>query len=170
MVKHSKSPIFSSIARVQSRLVESPSYFPLVSFVSFGLFLLCSTYVIPAVSMRIFSLAQRPVVAAEPAIEGPIYISVAPNKERVIATVNDRNFDLDPKNMDEEMNRLISFLQEKTKEQMIKVGLELQIAPARTEAVLAVDSRLKYVHVQPIIAALAMAKIHRYGFETIILE
>ncbi|MGE0171592.1 MAG: hypothetical protein AB7T49_02355 [Oligoflexales bacterium] len=171
MVKHSKSPVFASATRMQSRLSVSPSCFPLVSAISFGLFVLCCTYVLPSVTYKMYSMADRPVVAAKPTPEGPIYISLAPYKDKVVVTVNQKNFHMNSeKATSKDMEQLVSFLKEKTREQMIKVGLELQIDPQRTEAVLAVDRRLKYIHVQPIIAALAQAKIYRYGFETIILE
>ena len=61
---------------------------------------------------------------------------------------------------------LTRYLKGRVKKQIMNAGRTLSANTVQTTAVLAVDVELKYIHVRPVLHALAQARISHYGFET----
>ncbi len=64
------------------------------------------------------------------------------------------------------MRPFIKYLDERVREIAFKTTLDMEVDRDRIRAVLAIDQKLKYFHVRPLLYALAEAKISHYGFET----
>ena len=153
---------------VRSRLQESSSWFPYPCLFSFGLVLLFSGHILTGINPRIGSPADVLPFKSETAKEGAIWLSISVHKGLVVVSTDDRHiFSWDERDRDLGMvDSLVKHLRNRIVEITLSASLAKEISHTESLVVLAVDQSLKYLHIQPVLTALAQAGISEYAFET----
>ncbi|MBF0443140.1 MAG: hypothetical protein HQK54_14625 [Oligoflexales bacterium] len=154
------------------RLEDQVLWFPLPALIAFGLVLLLIGHLLPVVNPRIGSMANIINFKTERQKEGSMWLGIYPKGDQLVITTSDRkrfNFPLEIKEIDQ-LSKFDSYLKERTKKVALTLSLSKNISLTETTFVLAVDERLKYIHIKPIINLLAKNKITKYGFETQIVK
>ncbi|MES2744866.1 MAG: hypothetical protein V4655_05540, partial [Bdellovibrionota bacterium] len=97
-----------------------------------------------------------------------IWMSVTQNNNKLLIITDDhQRFTIPVLAPDlDAMRPFIKYLDERVREIAFKTTLDMEVDRDRIRAVLAIDQKLKYFHVRPLLYALAEAKISHYGFET----
>ena len=153
---------------IQERLKEPVMWFPLPALVAFGLILVLRGQVFADLNYR---FGQSPDVIQLPSAkqEGHgIWLSIRKQGDKLTVTTDDKRqfaLPLEPKRP-EELELFVHYLRERGLKNSLKTGLSLRLEKESNRAVLAIDQGLNYIHVRPILFALAEAGIGRYGFET----
>ena len=150
------------------RLHKPHSWAMIPAFLSFILVLILIGHLLPSTNPRLGNLAKiLPLVTAKQK-DGSLWISIFPKDNDIVVLTSDRKKFIWPKHQPptESLKPFQAYLGEKVQRESISAGLSLQTNLTRSSVVLAVDQRLKYAHILPIIYALAQAGISKYGFET----
>ena len=150
------------------RLKEGYSWTLVPSLLSFSLVLILIGHLLPSLNPRLGNLSKTLPLATSPQQDGSMWISIFPWQDNIVVMTSDRKKFIWPKKRptQESLHPFQVYLSERVQRESVAAGLSLQTNMARTSVVLAVDQRLKYAHILPIIYALAHAGISRYGFET----
>lgn len=158
----------SAVTRMRERLCKNNDWYPIPSLLSVGLVLLLCGQIIPDLNPRLGSFANIIQYPSERENEGAIWIGIFPEKDKIVVTTADKKRFSWPLalNSKEDILPFEIYLRGRVKKEIHKAALSLQTNLTKISAVLAVDQRLKYYHLRPIIYALAQAKITHYGFET----
>ena len=104
--------------------------------------------------------------------DGSIWLGVYEQNNRVVIVTADRKkFSWEANAVDTEtFAPLIKYLRRKTIKEAKSTALKMESSLTRSTAILAIDQRLRYSHIKPILYALSEAKISQYGFETRIIH
>ena len=153
---------------VRERLQESKSWFPYPCLFSFGLVLLFSGHILLGINPRIGNPADVLPFKSTKAKEGAIWLSVSLQKGRVMVSTDNRHvFSWNEQDRNLQIIKpLVSHLRDRIVQITLSASLAKEISHTESLVVLAVDQSLKYLHIQPILAALAQAGISDYAFET----
>lgn len=160
-----------SIDSFRQRLHEDWLWFPLPAFISFGLLVVLTSQLLPGLNPRLGNPARLLEFDAQPEHEGSIWMSISldsRNNQLVIST-SDRKvfrFSSDVRTM-EDFAPLVETLQHQVHERLASAALARHLTTIEITAVLAVDERVKFGLIRPVINALALAGITDYAFETV---
>lgn len=160
--------LLKHLEQAKARLQETCSWFPYPGLFSFGLALLFSGHVLLGINPRIGNPADVLPFETEIAKEGAIWLSISLQKDKVVVSTDDRHI-FSWNERDRDLN-MIAPLTKHLKNKLVQITLSASLAKeiSQTESlvVLAVDQSLKYLHIQPVLIALAQAGISDYAFET----
>lgn len=161
-----------AIYALKERMHDPILWFPFPALIAFGLIIILRGHLLTGLNPRLGARVDVLEYAARPFQDGGIWLGVYPDLDKVVVVTSDRkkfSWPLESSSM-EDMMPLINYLKERTKKEAYSTAIKLESNQTRTTAVLAVDQRLKYLHLRPVIYALAEAKIAKYGFETRMLQ
>lgn len=168
----SDRPWVIALSKLKERLEEPVQWYPFPAMIGFMLVLILGGHLLPGLNPRLGARVEVVPMKAPRHADGEIWLGVYQEKDRVIVVTSDRQkFSWSAKDLDRSATRpLVKYLISKTKSEAFSMGLKLESSLVKTTAVIAVDQRLKYLQLKPIIFALSEAKITRYGFETRIIN
>ncbi len=156
------------LQRTRERLTEPLLWFPFPALIAFGLVIVLRGQLLTGFNYRLGTRADVVHYNAETLSAPGIWISIYQDHDNLVLVTDDHNrfeWPLGAKDM-KALKPFINYLRKRTEEAAFKMSLALEVEKNRTRAVLAVDQKLKYIHIRPILFALAEAKISNYGFET----
>jgi hypothetical protein len=160
------------ITRSKERLLEPLLWFPFPALIGFGLVIILRGQLLTGFNHRLGTRADVVHLKAESLTAPGIWLSIYQEKDKLVLLTDDHNrfeWPLNAKDMSA-LKPFIAYLNKRTLEAAFKQTLSLEVEKDRTRAVLAVDQKLKYIHIRPILFALVEAKISNYGFETRIVN
>ena len=152
----------------KSRLGESLGWFPYPFLIPVGLAVLVFVKSMIGVNHRYGNPADILSFDAQPAADGSIWISVTPIGREIVVTTADRQVFRWPQQLkgDQDLAPFVEYLKAKVSNEAESSALSKTASKYQTTAIIAADQRLKYLHLKPIIYALADARIRSYAFET----
>ncbi|MBC7661741.1 MAG: hypothetical protein H7249_18765 [Chitinophagaceae bacterium] len=156
------------IRRTRERLSEPLLWFPFPALIAFGLVIVLRGQLLSGFNHRLGTQADVVHLMATPLDNTGIWISVYQDKDQLVVVTDDHSrfsWPLGTRDM-KDLKPFIAYLNKRTEATAFKTTLALETEKNRTRAVLAVDQKLKYIHIRPILFALVEAKISNYGFET----
>ena len=161
----------SAIASAKERLMESVSWFPYPSLFTFGIIIILSGHISLGINPRLGNPSEIMPYDSEPLNEGAIWMSVSIQDDEVVVTTDDRKVITWKSNSKDShtIKELENHLQERMTQITLSTSLAKEINHIESLVVLSVDQRVKYLHVKPILLALAKVGISEYGFETRLL-
>lgn len=162
------SRIERSFQRQKERFQSSQGFSLTVLFLPFLGALVLSLFVGLETSMRLQGGSEPFEYASEPVNDHELWLSIGLVDESVVVRTADNGFFVWPTKGPSQGDyaKLENHLQQWTKKHLTNVVRSGQIDSYTNTAALAIDQRLNYHHVRPVIYALASAGISRYGFET----
>jgi hypothetical protein len=159
--------ILRGLERLETRLKTPLDFYPFPVLIAVGMITLTMCYTFSVLNPRLESRAQVVKHKATGTRESSLWMSIYPENNQVYVRLSGQTFALPSGGQGRnQLAEFIKFLKHKVHEQTVIAGLSLEIPVYRTEAILAVDETLQYHHIEPVIYALAEAKIRSYGFET----
>jgi biopolymer transport protein ExbD len=105
---------------------------------------------------------------SQPQSDTAIWLSITPIDEKVVVTTNDRSVFTWPQNAatDTDTKELTKWLSQQVQTEIASTALAGMARSTQTKVMISADQHLKFLHVKPVLYALASAGITRYGFET----
>ena len=156
------------LQRMRERLSEPILWFPFPALIGFGLVIILRGHLLGGFNYRLGTRADVVHLQAEP-LRGPgIWLSIYQDKDKLVLLTDDHNrfeWPLGVRDM-KALKPLITYLNQRSREEAFKATLSMEADADRIRAILAVDQELKYIHIRPVLFALVEAKISNYGFET----
>jgi hypothetical protein len=153
---------------VRDRLDENLHWFPVPALLAFGLVLLLTGHILFGTNPRAGNPANIISFPSEPRPDAAIWMSVTPIGDEIVVTTGDRQvfkWRQQVRNA-QELGFFVKYLKERVANEIEAAALAKRALKSQTTAVIAADQRLKYLHIRPIIYALAEAGISQYAFET----
>jgi hypothetical protein len=155
-------------AAVKNRLREPMFWFPFPLLISFMLVLLLTSHVLFGTNPRTGQPADVLSFPAKPARDSAIWFSVTPIGGDVVVATNQREVfrwrqdahDLAP------LKDFVAYLRRRVETEVEAAVLQKAAGENQANVVIAADQRLKFLHMRPILHALAEAGIAHYSFET----
>lgn len=150
------------------RLSDRFSLFPYPALISFALVLWLTGFILPKINPRTGQIASSVQLNASEQTEGMIWFAVKIiDNETVVQTHDNRIFRWSRTSLTrEDLKPFRQYLKEQVRKRIFLSALAKNARLAEITAVISADQNLRYIHLKPIINALAEAKITRYGFET----
>tara|TARA_B100000902_G_scaffold278062_1_gene263887 strand:+ start:82 stop:615 length:534 start_codon:yes stop_codon:yes gene_type:complete len=157
---------------VKERLREPIGWYPFPALIAFGLVLILSGHLIPGLNPRLGSRANTINMEAPLEKEGSIWFGIYQDKGDIIVMTSDRKRFRWPKNTtsSKDIRPFTRYLKNRVARDSLRMSLRMEANLTQVTAVLAIDEKLKYIHLTPILYALAEARINKYGFETKVLR
>jgi hypothetical protein len=154
--------------RVTTRLRQPDSWYPLPLLISFGLVLLFTNHVVLGPNPRIGSPADTIIYPSKEHHAAGIWLSVASASGNIVVTAEGHKAFSWPLNISDmqPLQGLVEYLKATTREFVYSAAISGRVYGDQSLVILAVDQHLNFVHIRPILYALAEAKIARYAFET----
>jgi hypothetical protein len=150
------------------RLREPMWWFPLPLFISASLVMILTAHVISGTNPRTGNPADIITFPSEPRKDSALWMTITQMDEEIVVTTGDRRvfrWHQQVKTM-EELAPFIKYLKERVAGEIESAALMKRAFTTQTSAVIAADQRLKFLHVRPLLYALAAAGISQYAFET----
>jgi hypothetical protein len=157
---------------LKERLQEPILWFPFPALIAFGLVIILRGHLLTGLNPRLGARVDVIQYDAKNLPDGGIWLGVFQDGKQVLVVTSDRRrftWPIDSTNM-KDVEPLVSYLRNRVKKEAYSTAIKLESNLTRTTAVLAVDQKLKYIHLRPVIYALAEARIAKYGFETRVLK
>jgi len=157
-------------SQTKDRLKNPSLWFPYPVLISFVLAVVLAGYSLPNLNIYFgqpSSLIQQDIVDNKTP-SGSIWITASVIDNELIITTFDRKifkWNREIKNITD-IENFISYLKTEVERRSIQAGLAAGIHPGEVEVTIAADRGLKFLHIRPIINALAEAGISAYSFET----
>lgn len=154
--------------QVKNRLREPIWWFPYPLLISFGLVTLLTSHSLFGTNPRVGNPADIIVFPGETQKDSALWMSVTPIGEDVVVTTGNRvifRWRQDIKDL-KPLEPFIVHLKQQVAEEIETAVITQEARVSQATAVIAADQSLKYLHIRPIIHALAEAGISRYAFET----
>lgn len=157
-----------SIIDAQERLREPGTWYPFAGIISVALVLILIGHLFPGLNPRKNNLADVIAFSAPKEHEGHIWIGVFPEADRIVAVTSDHRKFSWPRGHATSSDTAVfrEYLKERVAKEIVNTGRSMELNYVKASAVLAVDQRLTFNHIKPLLLALAEAKIAKYGFET----
>jgi hypothetical protein len=153
----------------KARLRTPLWWYPFPAVIAFGLITLLTAHLTLSTSARMGHPTTLLSFPSEPRADGAIWFSVTPiGNDIVVASASRRVFRW-PQNArnTEAAAAFIVWLRQRAQQEIEAAALLNRARPVQATAVIAADQTLKFVHLRPILYALAEAGITHYGFETL---
>ncbi|HYX38284.1 MAG TPA: hypothetical protein VE954_34715 [Oligoflexus sp.] len=157
---------------LKERLQEPILWFPFPALIAFGLVIILRGHLLTGLNPRLGARVDVIQYDAKNLPDGGIWLGVFQDGKQVLVVTSDRRrftWPIDSQNM-KDVEPLVTYLKNRVKKEAYSTAIKLESNLTRTTAVLAVDQKLKYIHLRPVIYALAEARIAKYGFETRVLK
>lgn len=165
-----RNPTFvRAITAAQDRLREPLWWIPFPALIGLGLVIVLLTHVALNTNSRMGNPADILAFPAAPHPESAIWLSVTPIGDDIVVTTSDRQvfrWRQDVRTV-ADIKPLVDYLRQMVRTEIEGAALMNTMSAGKSRAVIAADQKLKYLHIRPIIYALAEAGIARYGFETL---
>lgn len=150
------------------RLREPLWWYPFPALLPFGLAMTLTAHLVFSTTTRLGHPAGVVAFPSEPRPDGPIWFTVTPVDGDIVVTTGDRKVfrwrqDSRSYKASSDFSR---YLEEHVKLQVEAAALAMRATEQQSVAVIAADQHLRYLHMRPILYALAEAGITRYAFET----
>jgi hypothetical protein len=157
-----------SVQKMRERFTEPIYWFPFPALIAFGLVIVLRGHLFQGFNHRLGTEANVIEMEAAPLRSPGIWMSVTQSGDKILIVTDDHQSFTMPLTAPSlsSMRPLIRYLDERAREIAFKTTLDMEVDSERIRAVLAVDQKLKYIHIRPLLYALAEAKISHYGFET----
>jgi hypothetical protein len=154
------------------RLKENIWWFPFPALIAFGLAILLIGHLLTDLNPRLGSVADPIQLNTKPFPDGSIWVSINIYENQVVATTYDKKkFSWSSHNTSmKDLEDFVAYLKKKTLEETYRSVRLLESSAVRSKVVIAVDQNAKYIHLRPVIYALADAGIAKYAFETRIMK
>ena len=156
------------VKNMRERLSEPLLWFPFPALIAFGLVIVLRGHLFAGFNHRLGTEANVVEMQAEPLRSPGIWLSITQLENDILIITDDHQrftVPLAAPNV-EALQPLVRYLDSRVRDIAFKSTLDLNVDQDRIRAVLAVDQKLRYIHVRPILYALAEARISNYGFET----
>ena len=165
-------PWVLALTKMKERLEEPVQWYPFPAMIGFMLVMILGGHLLPDLNPRLGARVDVLPADAPRHQDGGIWLGVYKQNDSIMVVSSDRKKfkwpiasasinDIEP---------LVKYLKMRTQHESFSMALKMESSLTKTTTVVAVDQRLKYSHIKPIIFALASAKISRYGFETRIIN
>lgn len=167
-----ESKVYQRIDEQKERLKTGINWFPLPAMISFVLVLLFIGHLLVNINPRLGNSAVILSMNSETEQEGSIWLSVSENEGQIYVSTFDRkvfSWAANTTNLND-LNDFREHLRKTSYEISAQAAVSKFISKSQTKVVLAVDQRLRYFHIRPIIHVLAKVGLDDYGFETKMLE
>jgi hypothetical protein len=161
-----------ALLNLKERLQEPILWFPFPALIAFGLVIILRGHLLTGLNPRLGARVDVIQYDAKNLPDGGIWLGVFQDGKQVLVVTSDRrrfSWPIDSKDM-KDTQPLVQYLQGRVRKEAYSTAIKLESNLTRTTAVLAVDQKLKYIHLRPVIYALAEARIAKYGFETRVLK
>ncbi len=161
-----------AIYALKERVQEPILWFPFPALIAFGLIIILRGHLLTGLNPRLGARVDVLEYGAKHLQDGGIWLGVYPERDNVVVVTSDRqrfSWSLESQHMGE-LEPLISYLRDKVRREAYSTAIKLESNQTRTRAILAVDQKLKFLHLRPVLYALAEARIAKYGFETRMLQ
>lgn len=157
-----------SAANIKDRLQEPIWWFPYPALISFGLVLTLTAHVVSGTNPRMGNPADIISFPAPARKDSAIWLSATPIDDKIVVTTSDRRIFRWSQKLQNvsEVEPLVRYLKERVAAEITSAALMGRAFTTQTSAVIASDQRLKYLHIRPLLYALAEAGIAQYAFET----
>ncbi len=153
---------------VRERLDEAVHWFPYPMLISFALVLIFTGHVLFGTNPRAGNPANIISFPSETRKDSAIWLSVTPIGDEIVVTTADRKvfrWRREVRSLSE-LKSFSAYLKGRVADEVQGAAMAKHALASQVSAVIAADQRLKYLHVRPIIYALAEAGISQYAFET----
>ncbi|MDB2447404.1 hypothetical protein N9W79_02130 [bacterium] len=156
------------LGELKERLKEHVNWFPVPALISFVLVLLFIGHLLVNINPRLGNSAVILTMDAELEKEGSIWLSISEKEGQLYLTTYDRKMFSWPSKTKslEPLSGFKKFLETTTAELAAQAAVSKFVSKSQTKVVLAVDQRLRYYHVRPILHILAEVGLDSYAFET----
>jgi biopolymer transport protein ExbD len=153
---------------VRDRLDENPNWFPIPAFIAFGLVIVLTGHILFGTNPRAGNPANIISFPSEPRADAAIWLSVTPIDDQIVVTTSDRKVFKWRQQVRTpvELSAFTNYLKRRVADEVEAAAMAKRALKKQATAVIAADQRLKYLHIRPIIYALAEAGISQYAFET----
>ena len=164
---HSRA-VFSQL----ERLKENIWWFPFPALIAFGLVIILAGHLLTDLNPRLGSKTDPIQLNTKPFPDGSIWMALNIDNDSVVVSTADRKKFVWPSQNTtmSQLEEFISYLKDKTQEETNRSVRLLESSRVRSTVVIAVDQNAKYIHIRPVIYALAEAGVSKYGFETRIMK
>jgi hypothetical protein len=157
------------VRQMNIRLSEPLKWFPLPILIPVCLVMLLTAHIISGSNPRAGHPANILSLPTDAGMDSSIWLSVSPLNDEILVTTADRKIfrwsQLHPQNKD--IDPLVKYLKQNIHEEIKSAALTKRALKGQTLAIIAADQRLTFLHIRPIISALAQSGISRYAFETL---
>lgn len=136
--------------------------------ISFGLVLVLSVDLTTRLGSQGKGANDVPVVATDENEQSAIWLSVTASDTAIVVSSDDRrsfSWPLTEQSL-EGTGEFVSYLKSRVSREIDNAGLGGEVLRSRLRVTLAVDQRLNYWHIRPLIYALAEANVTNYAFQT----
>lgn len=156
------------IDRMRERMNEPIFWWPFPALIGFGLVIILRGHLLSGLNHRLGSRADVIQMKSEMQPATGIWLSIHQEMDRIVVVTDDRRrFTWPLKSASlKDLDPLVTYLREKVRREAYASAMAMETVQGRTKAILAVDQKLKYIHIRPLVYALAQARIPSYGFET----
>ena len=154
--------------RARQNMAAPLEWFPYPYLISFFLVILLTAHVIFGTSAHLGTPADVITFPSETRKDSAIWLAVTPIGKDVVVTTSDRKifkWPLETENL-KGLAPLVAYLKDASAKEIEAAAIAKTAYAHQTTAVISADQRLKYMHVRPILYALAAAGISNYAFET----
>jgi len=155
----------------QQRLREPLWWFPYPFLIAIGMVLLLTGHLVFAINPRMGHPASLINFPAQMRPDSAIWFSMTPIDHDIVITTNDRLIFRWPQNLApaQATQPFVAYLRRRVANEIDSAALLKRAPSTPMTVVIAADQRLKYLHLRPILAALAEAGITSYAFETLVI-
>ncbi len=154
---------------IRTRLRQPLGWFPLPALVVSGLALILGGHLLMQLNPRLGEAIDILTFAAPETANPTIYITMRPDNNEMVITLNNRaEYRTSLKDITDES--LVSFnddLRQQVNKTTIASARAGVLPDLTSNVIIAVDQKLAYYHIRPIINSLAKTGITNYGFETL---
>ncbi|MCX6127836.1 MAG: hypothetical protein NTX25_02080 [Proteobacteria bacterium] len=172
-IKNSRNQSWlEALLALKERLQEPVLWFPFPALIAFGLVIILRGHLLTGLNPRLGARVDVIEKIAPNLPDGGIWLGIYEENGLIVVVSSDRrrfSWSVSSLNI-KDIDPLISYLQNRVKKEAYSTAIKMESNLTRTTAVLAVDQKLKYSHLRPVIYALAEARIAKYGFETRIIN
>jgi hypothetical protein len=153
---------------MNERLHEVIWWYPFPLVISFALVMILTAHVMFGTNPRAGNPANIIAFPSDTQKDSALWLSVTPVGKEIVVTTSDRRVFRWPQDVRgmQPLAPLVAYLKERAQEEIRSAVIAGRVLKTQTQAVIAADQRLKYLHIRPIIHALAAAGISQYAFET----
>ncbi|SME90685.1 hypothetical protein [Pseudobacteriovorax antillogorgiicola] len=165
-------PWVLAITKLKERLEEPVQWYPFPAMIGFMLVMILGGHLLTDLNPRLGARVDVLPLDAPRHQDGGIWLGIYEDNGRINVVTSDRKKFSWPSNTEnlESIEPLINYLKRQTHHESFSMALKMESSLTKITAVIAIDQRLKYAHLKPLIFALSSAKITRYGFETRIIN
>lgn len=168
MTSRRKQLWVSRIDAQKSRMADGVGWFPFPFLIPVGLAVVVLVKSMIGTNPRHGNPADILPFNAAPAQEASIWFSVTPIGREIVVTTAERQVFRWPQQLKDNaaLQPFTDWLKKKVANEIETTALSKKTSSYQTTAVIAPDQSLKFLHVKPILYALAEARVRSYAFES----